>query len=246
MARELLSVLRFAVVAALPGTAAKGDGCVLSGDGHLYVYDGAAWVDHGASGGGSGGPAGVSQAAVDFGSTPYPSRTFDVADSLAATSQNVLASIAADADGEFEATPLAVAAYVPSAGTIRVIVTATQPGGMVSGIVRVNYLLGNTPHAETTQLEGTSGTFDDYPVNGHRILKFQAAVTLTGIAAPAAGQPRVLHIIAPANCVLHHLDAGSAAANQFSLGIYAPSATINTGTLVYDDDSALWRPAAAF
>lgn len=53
MAIELLSVLRPAVVAALPGSPVKGDTVVLSGDGHLYTYSGAAWVDNGASGGSS-------------------------------------------------------------------------------------------------------------------------------------------------------------------------------------------------
>lgn len=251
MARELLSVLRFAVVSSLPGTATKGDGCVLSGDGHLYVYDGAAWVDHGASGGGSQGPAGVAQAAVDFGSVPYPARSFDIVDANAATSQNVLSSIALDADGEFEGTPLAVAAYVPSAGTIRVVVAAAQPGGMVTGIVRVNYLLGNTPHAETTQVDGSTGQLDDYDTAGHRILKFTAGgVEITGLVAPGAGQPRVVHIIAPATCILHDQSSvpgsASAAANRIALGIYAPNVMIVTGTLIYDEDDTIWRPAAAF
>lgn len=155
MARELLSVLRFAVVAALPGTAAKGDGCVLSGDGHLYVYDGAAWVDHGA------------------------------------------------------------------------------------------------PHAETTQVDGSTGQLDDYDTNAHRILKFTAGgVEITGLVAPGAGQPRVVHIIAPATCILHDQStvpgSASAAANRIALGVYAPNVTIVTGTLIYDEDDTIWRPAAAF
>lgn len=54
MAVEYLSPIRFVVVAALPGSPAKGDSVVLSGDGHLYTYDGAAWVDNGAGGGGGG------------------------------------------------------------------------------------------------------------------------------------------------------------------------------------------------
>lgn len=68
MAKEFLSVVRFAVVASLPGTAAQGDACVLSSNGHLYVYDGSGWVDHGATGGGGGTTRGT--AVVDFGASP--------------------------------------------------------------------------------------------------------------------------------------------------------------------------------
>lgn len=54
MAKELLSVVRFAIVATLP-SGVQGDTCVLSTDGHLYTHDGASWVDNGAAGGGGGG-----------------------------------------------------------------------------------------------------------------------------------------------------------------------------------------------
>lgn len=49
MAKEFLSTVRFAEVAALPGGAVKGDACILSSNGHLYTFDGAAWVDNGAT-----------------------------------------------------------------------------------------------------------------------------------------------------------------------------------------------------
>lgn len=55
MARINAPRLSIDPVAALPGSAAKGDTVVLSTDGHLYTYDGSAWVDNGAAGGGGGG-----------------------------------------------------------------------------------------------------------------------------------------------------------------------------------------------
>jgi len=67
MAFELLSVLRFAVVSSLPGTAAQGDAVVLTSNGHLYVYDGSGWVDHGATGAGG---LNSGTATIDFGAFP--------------------------------------------------------------------------------------------------------------------------------------------------------------------------------
>lgn len=67
MAKEFLSVIRPAVVAALPGSPTKGDTCVLSGDGHLYTYSGSAWIDNGATGSGTGASG---SAVVDFGALP--------------------------------------------------------------------------------------------------------------------------------------------------------------------------------
>jgi hypothetical protein len=253
MAKELLSVLRFAVVAALPGGATKGDACVLTADGHLYVFDGSAWVDHGATGGGSSGPAGVSQAVVDFGATAYPSRVFDISDSLAATSQNVLASIATDADSEFEMTPLAVAAFVPVNGTIRVIVAAPPPASFVSGLVRVNYLLGNTPVSETEIVEVGAGQFDSFDPGSARILVFTSgAASLTGIRAPGPGQPRVLHVACePTLTIYGETDALSIAlasplVDQFALGVYEPFTAIRGATFFYDSTAQRWRPGGAF
>lgn len=67
MAIEYLSVLRFAVVGSLPGTATQGDACVWSTNGHLYVYDGSSWIDTESGGVGIGGSG---TATIDFGAAP--------------------------------------------------------------------------------------------------------------------------------------------------------------------------------
>lgn len=252
MARELLSVLRFAVVATLPGGASKGDSCVLTSDGHLYVFDGAVWVDTGASGGGSPGPAGVTQALVDFGSVPHPSRSFDIVDPLALVSQNVLSSVASDEAGEFEVEPLTVAAHVVSTGVIRCVVAS--PTGRVSGVVRVNYLLGNTPVGDVQKNVSVAGTYDDFDNEGARIVNFTdvGANGLSGILPPVPGAPKMIVLVCDNGLSVY--DEGSvsgmvSAANaRFRLGIYAPGpAVIYTATIVYDDNPSVekWRFAAA-
>lgn len=247
-----LSVLRFANVSALPGGATKGDSCVLTSDGHLYTYNGTSWVDNGAAGGGGPGPAGVSQATVDFGSAPYPSRAFDIVDANALVTQNVLASIASDDNGEFECEPLTVAAHVTSTGVIRCIVAS--PTGRVSGTVKVNYLLGNTP-AEDGQLNvPVAAIYDNLDTQGARVINFTAvgANGLTGLLPPVAGAPRVLVLVcANGLSIFDEADvasAGSSANARILLGIYAPGpAVITAATIVYDDNPTVlkWRFAAA-
>ncbi len=252
MARELLSVLRFANVATLPGGASKGDACVRTADGHLYVFDGTAWIDTGASGGGSSGPAGVTQAVVDFGATPHPARAFDIADPLALTSQSVLASIASDAAGDFEREPLCVAAHVISTGTIRCIVAS--PAGNVSGLVRVNYLLGNTPVGDAQKTVAIAATYDNFDPEGARVVNFTAvgANALSGILSPVAGAPKVLVLVCDNGLNIYDEASVSGLVSdpeaRIRLGIYAPGpAVIYTATLVYDDNPTVqkWRFAAA-
>ncbi len=253
MAKELLSVLRFAVVAALPGGATKGDACVLTTDGHLYVFDGTAWVDHGATGGGGGGPAGVSQATVDFGATPYPARVFDISDDLAGVGQHVLASIGTDDNGEFELSPLAVSAYVPSTGVVRVTVAACGNGANVAGLVKVNYLLGNTPVSETELLISTAGQIDNLDPGDARILIFDgASPDLTGIRAPGAGQPRVLWLGCTAGLTVRgqtdalNVALASPLVAQIALAVYEPFTTITGASFFYDSTLQRWRPSGAF
>lgn len=249
----LRSRLRFAVATSLPGTGnVQGDGLVLSTDGHLYIWDGAAWVDHGATGGGGGGPAGVSQATVDFGAVPSMAKSFDVSDALAGVGQHVLTSIGTDSVGDFEGEPLCVSAFVISTGLIRVIVAATGTG-RVSGLVRVNYLLGNTPVAETEIVDAATGQHDSFDPGDARIIIFtDAAASLTGIRAPGPGQPRVLWIGCTSGLTVYgqtdalNLALASPLVDQIALAVYEPSTVITGASFFYDSTLQRWRPSGAF
>lgn len=114
MALVALSPLRFAVVAALPGSAAQGDSVVLASSGHLYTFDGSAWVDNGAAAGG--GASGLTQ--LDFG-TGAVHATVDVTGQTGILSTSRLfASIRVAASADHSADEHVVEELRVSAGAI--------------------------------------------------------------------------------------------------------------------------------
>lgn len=142
MAKEILSVVRFAIVGSLPA-GVKGDTCVLTTDGHLYTHDGTSWVDNGAAGGGGGGVRGF--AIVDFGADPAAcDAVVVVSDATVLATHPIAVSVSpindATTDNREEdeqvAEPLRVVAFGISAG-VGFSIRAFTDQGTVAGKFRV-------------------------------------------------------------------------------------------------------------
>lgn len=114
---------------------------MLSSDGHLYVFDGSAWVDHGATGGG-GGSGTVGSQVVDVGANPVSEAWVSFAVAGLLTTSRIIASVVSDArsQDELELEPIDARAHCAVNGTMRVLLSASRPGGSFSGTWRVNYI----------------------------------------------------------------------------------------------------------
>jgi len=132
LAREFLAAIRPAVVAALPGSPAKGDTVVLDGNGHLYTYDGAAWVDNGAAGGGGS----IAQSTLAVATIQLGAADIVVAVPGVTGTSKILAQLVPNA--EWDADDLAEISVVPTPGTDQITFTILRNGPIV-GDFAVNY-----------------------------------------------------------------------------------------------------------